>query len=87
MVAAVEVGRAAHAVTDEEQLAFAAADGRTLVTSDRDFIALSRRCAPHSGVLLLQNRLGIGQTIEFLELFAAVTPPEEMQDQVRFCDW
>jgi predicted nuclease of predicted toxin-antitoxin system len=56
----VEVGRAAHAVTDEEQLAFAAADGRTLVTGDRDFILLSAVCAPHAGVVLLQNRLSIG---------------------------
>lgn len=40
-VAAVEEGRAGRDITDEDQLAFAAASGRTLVTSDRDFVRLS----------------------------------------------
>jgi predicted nuclease of predicted toxin-antitoxin system len=86
-LAAVDVDRAARAIADEEQLAFAAADGRAFVTSDRDFITLSAICAPHAGVILLQNQLGIGQTIAFLEVLAGVTAPEEMQDQLRFCDW
>jgi predicted nuclease of predicted toxin-antitoxin system len=86
-LAATEVGRAARAITDEEQLAFATADGRTLVTSDRDFIALSAANVPHTGVILLQNQLSIGQTTAFLELFARVTPTVEMRDQLRFCDW
>jgi Domain of unknown function (DUF5615) len=77
----------ARAVTDEEQLVFAAADERTLVTSDRDFVALSVTSAPHAGIDLLQNQLGIGQTVTFLELFAGVTAPEEMRDQIRFCEW
>lgn len=86
-LAAAEVAGAARAISDEEQLAFAAASGRTLVTSDRDFVALSATCVPHAGVVLLQNQLGIGQTIDFLELFAEITAPEEMRDQLRFCDW
>jgi predicted nuclease of predicted toxin-antitoxin system len=86
-LAATEAGRAARAITDEEQLAFAAANGRTFVTSDRDFIGLSARCTPHAGVLLLQNRMSIRQAVAFLELFAGVTTPEEMRDRLRFCDW
>jgi predicted nuclease of predicted toxin-antitoxin system len=86
-LAAAEAGKAARAVTDEKQLAFAAADERTLVTSDRDFVALSATFAPHAGIVLLQNQLGIGQTVTFLELFAGVTAPEEMRDQIRFCEW
>jgi predicted nuclease of predicted toxin-antitoxin system len=86
-LAAVEADRAGRAITDEEQLAFAAANGRTLVTSDRDFILLSVTCVPHVGVVLLQNQLSIGQTIAFLELFTGVTKPGEMRDRLRFCDW
>lgn len=86
-LAAVEAGRAARAVTDAEQLAFATAVERIFVTSDRDFVTLSETRVPHAGVVLLQSQLSIGQMIAFLELFARLTAPEEMRDQLRFYDW
>jgi hypothetical protein len=83
----VEAGRAAREIADHSQLAFATENQRTLVTSDRDFIALSVSHVPHARVLLLQNPMSIGHAVVFLELFARVTTASEMRDQLRFCDW
>lgn len=54
---ALELGR--RKLTDEEQLRLAAAEGRCLVTADRDFIGITERFAaagePHAGVLLVPS--------------------------------
>lgn len=46
-----EAGRAGRGVTDQDQLAFATAHGRVLVTRDRDFIVLASRKALHVGII------------------------------------
>jgi predicted nuclease of predicted toxin-antitoxin system len=68
--------------TDAEQLAFAAAEGRCLVTLDyRDFRALSRRGRiaglPHAGVLYLKENFparDVQAVVEALVRYAAENP-------------
>lgn len=80
-------GHANQEVPDEKQLAFATALGRVLVTQDRDFVVLSSTHIPHTGIILLQKPLAIGQYIEYLELMAKTTEADEMHDRLIYCDW
>jgi hypothetical protein len=80
-------GRAGQRISDEEQLAYATAAGRVLVTSDRDFVQLAAIAAPHGGVLLMQRLLSIGAAIEYLELAAPALSADEVRDQLVYCDW
>jgi len=82
-----EVGRAGRGISDADQLAYAATQGRVLVTRDRDFVELAATNIPHHGVILLQRALSIGDTITYLELTAHLATRDEMRDRLLFCDW
>jgi predicted nuclease of predicted toxin-antitoxin system len=82
-----EAGRAHQGIHDDDQLAYAAAQGLVMVTSDRDYIRLAREQQPHAGVVLLQQELSIGQYIEYLELLALTTRPESMRNTLVYCKW
>jgi predicted nuclease of predicted toxin-antitoxin system len=81
------VGRAGIGIPDEDQLAYATSMGRVLVTEDRDFISLAHTQLPHTGVAMLQRALSIGEYVEYLELLARTTEPDEMRNQLLYCDW
>jgi predicted nuclease of predicted toxin-antitoxin system len=73
------------AATDEQQLAFATAEGRVLVTHDADFLRLHRAGAAHAGIAYArQGSLTIGETIRRLVLIHDLLKPEEMRERVEF---
>jgi predicted nuclease of predicted toxin-antitoxin system len=84
---AKDAGRANRAIPDDDQLAFAYASGRVLVTKDRDYVLLAYSRVPNAGVMFLQRELGIGDYVAYLELAANCYEPEEMQNRLEFCDW
>ena len=74
---------------DSDILAWAAAEGRILLTHDRDtmpYHAYERVRAeqPMPGIFLVSDRMPIGQAIEELLLAVDCLTPEECKDFVRF---
>lgn len=71
--------------SDEKQLAFAAREGRVLVTFDDDFLRLDAAGIPHTGVVFSQTgRYTVGELIESLMLIANVIEPNEMKNHIEF---
>ena len=74
-------------IPDDAQLAYASAQGLVTVTNDRDFIRLHQQQIPHTGIIVLQQVLAIGDYIDYLELLALTTAPEAMHNTLVFCRW
>jgi hypothetical protein len=71
--------------TDEEQLTFAAADGRVLVTHDEDFLALSAAGVPHAGIAYFhQGKYALGDLVWALVLVWEVYEPEDLRGRVEY---
>ncbi len=71
--------------SDTDQLAFARAQGRVLVTCDSDFIALSKNGASHAGIVFwTARRRRMGQVVLDLVHLRRVVAAEEMVDHVEF---
>jgi hypothetical protein len=71
--------------SDEKQLEFAFAEARTLVTHDKDLLALARRGIPHAGIAYCHPELrSLGQMIAGLMLIRDCMTPEEMENHVEF---
>ena len=70
--------------TEEEHLAFARDEGRTIVTHDDDFLRLAAEADVHGGMVYLPERRSIGETVRGLMLIADVLGAEEMQGHVEF---
>jgi predicted nuclease of predicted toxin-antitoxin system len=87
VLTAQQARHADQAISDSDQLAFAASVGRVMVTEDRDFIVLAHAQVPHAGIVMMQRRLSIGEAVEYLELLAKVTEPDEVRDRLVYCDW
>jgi predicted nuclease of predicted toxin-antitoxin system len=87
VLTAKDAERANQEISDEDQLAFAAPQGRVLVTADRDFTVLAYARTPHEGVILLQREVEIGQYVEYLEAVSLIVEPEEIRDQLVYYDW
>jgi predicted nuclease of predicted toxin-antitoxin system len=78
-----EAGRSGE--SDEKQLAFAAREGRVLVTFDDDFLRLDATGVPHAGIVFSQTgRYTVGELIEGLMLIASVIDPGEMKNHIEF---
>jgi predicted nuclease of predicted toxin-antitoxin system len=73
------------AATDEQQLAFAARQGRVLVTHDSDFLRLHAGGHPHAGIVYChQRRATIGAVVRGLVLIHAQLTRDDMIDHVEF---
>jgi len=71
--------------TDEEQVLYASAQGRTLFTQDRDFLRLHAAGMPHSGIAYCgKDTKSIGEMIQALVLIWEVLEPNEMRNRVEF---
>jgi len=78
-----EAGRSGD--SDEKQLAFAAREGRVLVTFNDDFLRLDATGVPHTGIVFSQTgRVTVGDLIESLMLIANVIEPNEMKNHIEF---
>jgi len=70
--------------TDEEHLAFARDERRTIVTHDGDFLRLAAETDVHGGIVYLPERRSVGETVRGLALIADVLSVEDMQGHVEF---
>jgi predicted nuclease of predicted toxin-antitoxin system len=78
-----EAGRSGD--SDEKQLAFAAREGRVLVTFDDDFLRLDATGVPHAGIVFSQTgRCTVGKMIERLMVISSVIEPSEMKNHIEF---
>jgi predicted nuclease of predicted toxin-antitoxin system len=67
--------------TDEVQIAYARAEGRVIVTHDKDFLAINAGSVHHEGIAYSrQGKRSIGQIILALTQIWERMEPEEMRD-------
>ena len=79
----VEAGLAG--ASDENQLAFAAADGRVFVTRDRHFLVLHSEGVAHAGIAFWHSRRrNVGQLVLDLVLLWRAASGEEMHGRVEY---
>src|SRR5579872_5161458 len=65
--------------TDEEQVAYARAQGRVIFTQDCDFPRLHAAAVPHAGIVYCaKDTKSIGAIIQGLVLIWEILEPEEM---------
>ena len=71
--------------SDEDQLAFAAGEGRVFVTRDRHFLVLDSENVPHAGIAFWHpKRRDIGRLVLDLVLLWRVVTAEEMRGRVEY---
>lgn len=71
--------------SDLDQLAFAAAENRVMVTFDTDFLVLHQAGTPHAGIAWCQEqKYGIGQLIQALLLLHGVLDRESMAGHIEY---
>lgn len=71
--------------TDEEQLAYARAEGRVVFTQDADFLRLDAAGEPHPGIAYCHpESRSIGEVIRRLALIHEIYEADEMRDRVEF---
>jgi predicted nuclease of predicted toxin-antitoxin system len=70
---------------DSEQLSFAAANQRVMVSFDADFLALHQSGASHAGIAWCQEqKYSVGQLIQALLLMHGVLDSESMRNHVEY---
>jgi predicted nuclease of predicted toxin-antitoxin system len=71
--------------SDEQQLAFATANGRVLFTHDEDFLRLNAAEVSHLGIIYChQQKYSVGDLIRLFVLVWEVYEPEELRDRVEY---
>jgi predicted nuclease of predicted toxin-antitoxin system len=72
-------------LSDLEQLDFATAHERVMVTFDTDYLALHQAGAKHAGIAWCQEQKhSIGQLIQILQILHGVTDRAGMRNQVEY---
>jgi hypothetical protein len=80
---ALEVGRCG--LPDPDQLAFAMAERRVLVSFDPDFLALHGAGVAHAGIAWCPaTKYSVGRLIDILDLLHAVLTADEMMNHVEY---
>jgi len=83
VLTAQEAGRCG--VPDPDQLQFATADERVVVSFDPDYLALHRSGVPHAGIAWCpQRKHSVGQLIQALLLVHGVLDCDAMRDHVEY---
>ena len=83
VVTALEAGRCGQ--PDADQLAFATAEERVLVTFDPDYLALHNSAVAHAGIAWCQaTKYSIGELVRMLALLHAVTDRDGMRNRVEY---
>jgi hypothetical protein len=83
MLTAQEAGRCG--LPDADQLAFATAGGRVLVSFDSDFLALHQSGVRHAGIAWCPERkYSVGQLIQALLLVHGVLDADAMRNHVEY---
>ncbi len=78
-----EAGRGG--LTDPEQLAFATAEGRVIVTHDQDYLALHATGVPHTGIAWCHpDTYSVGQLIDALVLVHGAMTPDELLNNLQY---
>lgn len=71
--------------SDRDQLAFATAAGRVLVTQDVDFLRLHAESVPHAGIVYFADQAhSVGEMLRRLVLINAALSTEEMKNRVEY---
>ena len=80
---AAEAGRCGY--SDPDQLAFATAEGRVVVTFDVDYLALHASGVSHAGIAWCPSRkYGPGQLIDALVIVHGAMTADELIDNVHY---
>ena len=83
VVSAQEAGRCG--LPDADQLAFAAAEGRVLVTFDQDYLVLHAAGTPHTGIAWCRpTKYSVGQLIHELVVLHGVLTADDMLNHVEY---
>ncbi len=70
--------------SDSDQLAFATAEERVMVTFDSDYLALHRSGINHAGIAWCpEQKYGIGMLIQLLDLLHGVTDRDRMRNRLE----
>ena len=70
--------------TDDEQLAFALAEGRVMFTQDDDFLRLASSGKAHAGIVYVPQHTPIGEIIQGLMWIFQVLEAEDMIGNVEY---
>jgi hypothetical protein len=71
--------------SDEQQAAYAVAEGRVIFTQDRDFLRINAAGIPHAGLVYCrQGRRSIGEIVQGLTEIWEIMEPHEMVGRVEY---
>lgn len=71
---------------DEDQLAYAVAQNRVIVTQDTDFLRIAAGTIQHPGIAFYPSHSrSIGQVIRSVLLIWEIYDPPDMQNRVEHC--
>jgi predicted nuclease of predicted toxin-antitoxin system len=71
--------------SDEDQLGFAASEGRVILTGDADFVRMGAAGAAHAGIAYFRpEKRSLGELIRLVVLIWELLEPVEMRGHVEY---